>query len=119
MYNQFFTIKPRKKNGGSKVVRLIVHLGIKSTGKLVAQRFVYARRLPQCLSCQKSKISRHISSRAFAVSSAKFEHVHLDIIVMPVSEGKRYCLMCIDHFTRWSEAFLMENQKAETVTTAL
>jgi len=34
---------------------------------------------------------------------------------MPILEGKRYCLTCIDCFIRWPEACPLENQEAETI----
>jgi len=35
-----------------------------------------------------------------------------------MSEGKRYWLTCVDRFTRWPEAFSLEDQEAETMTRA-
>jgi len=73
--------------------------------------------LGPCVPCQQAKITRHIAASVekFAAPSGRFEHIHLDIIVMPTSEGKRYCLTCIDRFTHWPKAFPMEDQEAETV----
>ncbi|XP_076384453.1 uncharacterized protein LOC143263180 [Megalopta genalis] len=38
--------------------------------------------------------------------------------VLPMSEGHRYCLTCVDRYTRWPEAFPMINQEAQTVARA-
>ena len=44
------------------------------------------------------------------------ELVTMDIVEYPVSaRGYRYCLVMIDHFTKWLELFPLRNQKAETV----
>jgi len=50
----------------------------------------------------------------FDAPHRRFEHVHLDII-MPVLERKRYCFICIDRFTRCSEAFPLGSQEAEMI----
>ena len=62
------------------------------------------------------KISRYVSAPmgVFDVPSRRFKHVHLNIVVMPIFERRRYCLMCMDCFTRWP-AFPIESQEAETV----
>ena len=96
----------------------LAYLGIRATAKLIAQRYVWFNK--DCRSwawaCQRTKISRHVTAprRKFATLSRRFEHVHIDIIVpVELPDGKRYCLICINRFSRWS--FLLENQEAETV----
>ena len=48
------------------------------------------------------------------------ELVTMDIVEYPLSaRGYRYCLLMIDHFTKWLELFPLRNQKAETVAKKL
>jgi len=108
-------------------VHQLAHPGIKATVKLVTQRFVWPsiksdcrRWARSCIECQRSKITRHVSAPCgtFAPPSSRFEHVHLDLITMPSSEGYRYCLTCVDRFSRWPEVIPLVDQEAVTVARA-
>jgi hypothetical protein len=105
------------------------HPGINATVKMATERFVWPsiksdcrKWTRSCIACQTSKISRHNHTPvgAFAPPSSRFDHVHIDLVgPLPVSEGYRYCLTCVDRFSRWPEAVPLENMEAETVARAL
>lgn len=104
------------------------HPGINATVKLVIQRYVWPsiksdcrQWARSCIQCQRAKISRHVSSPVgtFTPPSARFEHIHIDIIIMPLSEGYRYCLTMVDRYSRWPEAVPLHDQEASTIARAL
>lgn len=105
------------------------HPGANATVKLVTQRFVWPsikadcrRWSRECIACQRMKITRHVSVSpgSFKQTSTRFEHIHIDIVgPLPVSEGYRYAISCIDRFTRWPEVFPVTNIEATTVARRL
>jgi len=89
-----------------------------NTIKLIAQRYVWPSMRTDCCNwgracvpCERAKIMRHVAAsvRKFTAPSRRFEHIHLNIIVRLSSEGKGYYLTCVVRFTRWPEAFPIED----------
>ena len=110
------------------ILHSLSHPGSRPTKRLIAARYVWPGFKKDitlwakcCLSCQQSKISRHVSSplQSFPVPSSRFEHLHVDIVgPFPPSRGYTYLFTVINRFTRWPEAIPLADCTAQTCAQA-
>ena len=107
----------------------LAHPGLKTPVKLISGRFFWPNMrcditvwTRSCISCQKSKVHKHIRAPlgTFSTPDSQFSHVHIDFAgPWLVSLGFTYLLTCIDCFTWWPEAIPLNDISAESIAQAL
>ena len=100
------------------------HPGVERTRKSISEKVVWpsmkqdvTRWARECLPCQQSKVVRHVVPPVgqFDLPHRRFEHIHMDLVSLPESNGFRYLLTMVDRFTRWPVAVPLENISTQSV----
>jgi hypothetical protein len=122
-------VPPAFRDAAVASLHNIAHPGVEATVKLVSSKFCwtgmrkFVRRYAQtCLSCQKSKVNRHVhlAPATIAVPHRRFEHIHVDLVgPLPQSSGFSYLFTVVDRTTRWPEAVPLSNIAAADCAAAL
>ena len=97
------------------------------TSKMLQAKYIWPgirkdaiSRVRQCIPCQRVKISRHTRAtvKSIPVPDQRFDHVHIDLIILLQVGTLRYCLTIIDRFSSWPIAIPLSNMEAPTIAEA-
>ena len=112
-----------------EAVHGLAHPSIRSTKKMVADKFVWPGLRKQvgiwaktCLRLQIAKVHRHTKAPLghFEPATRRFDHIHVDIVgPLPPSQNCHYLFTVVDRFTRWPEAIPLEDAQTTTCARAL
>lgn len=104
----------------------LAHPGRRATVRMISKRYFWPKMKTDivqfqknCHLCQKTKIQRHTKQEIGVFpTSDKFEHVHIDLVLLSDCEGYWYVVTMVDRATKWVEAIPIKEMSAETVADA-
>ena len=112
-----------------KAQAMVSHRGRDSTYQKCVQRFFWhgmlndvAEFVKRCYQCQQhGKIAKKISPelQSVPVPNEVMKQIGIDICNLPEVDGYKHLIVCIDYFSKWSEAKPVKDKSAETVATFL
>lgn len=105
------------------------HFGVRKTLAKISAKYIWTgmrgdvkRHCDSCESCQLRKTGqrKRAPMERFNEVREPFERTALDIVgpLPTTTEGNKYVLVFVDHFTKYAEALPLKDQKAETVARA-
>ena len=106
------------------VIHGLGHPGVERTRQSIRAKVIWpslnadvTKWARECLPCQQAKVTRHTVPPIgdFAVPERRFQHIHLDLVTLPLSNGYRYLLTAVDRFTRWPAAIPLADISAQSV----
>ena len=111
------------------IIHSLAHPSIRSTVKLVSQKFVWHGMnrdirswTRSCLGCQRAKVSHHTESGIgeFPQPKRRFGDIHVDFVgPLPPSNGYPYLFTLVERTTKWPEAVPMRSATADSAAEAL
>jgi len=74
-----------------------------------------------CIICATNNVGRGVRTTpaAHPPPDAPFDHLQMDFIELSPSEGKKYCFVIVDMFSKWVEAFPTSKADAGAVAKSL
>ena len=100
------------------------HPGVERTRKTISEKVVWpsmrndvTKWARECLPCQQSKVIRHVVPPVgqYELPNRRFEHINIDIVTFPESNGFKYLLTMVDRFTRWPAAVPLVDMTTQSV----
>ncbi|KAL3999246.1 mannosyl-glycoprotein endo-beta-N-acetylglucosaminidase [Sarotherodon galilaeus] len=75
----------------------------------------------RCLICATNNVGRpvQVNTTARPPPDMPFDHLMMDFIELTPAEGKKYCLVVVDMFSKWVEAFPTKSADSSAVAKAL
>ena len=104
---------------------LAAHCGRESTYQKISERFFWhgmnediKEFIKICKSCQQQgKIFKKISPelKSILVPSEVMRQIDIDLCTLPEVDGFKHLIVCIDYFSKWSEAKAVKDKSTPTV----